>query len=498
MGERKTDAIVLGAGVAGLTAAYELTKRGCTVTVVEAAPFAGGRTSTYVDARGRTVDTGLHVLADHYVNLTEVLAELGMSKKIRWIGKHTYLREGRGSLEWYFSDHKPPLHLVRPMLEMPISLLERAPLLRASLEVAGYGQEDLAELDHVTYFEWHQRRKLGAGFIRELAEAAADAASFLTIREAAARPVLSWLKYLMRNKRAGDVGLFEGTMEECMVEPLRRFIEAHGGEVRLGTAARELVFDGTRITGVRVGRSGARGPCTRADGYVEPAGQGAPEAEVLRADYVVSALPVQMLQRILGAELGAAAGLTDALGLTTTPAISAILWFDRKIFPAPPGAPLVTGCAMRDFVDLATLGRQGGAPGSVYQFVVTRGQEGSDGEIAERLFTDLKRVWPAARDVTLIDWAIEHIGAAMFAAVPGAHAKRPAAETAIGNFFLAGDFTKHDLNASMEGAAFSGRRAAERVLAAKGKPATIVRRIAEPWVTERLRRVRKRAAAVRP
>uniref|UniRef100_UPI002A83053E FAD-dependent oxidoreductase n=1 Tax=Streptomyces sp. CRN 30 TaxID=3075613 RepID=UPI002A83053E len=41
-----TDVVVVGAGVAGLAAAHHLTRAGLTVTVLEAAPGAGGRMST--------------------------------------------------------------------------------------------------------------------------------------------------------------------------------------------------------------------------------------------------------------------------------------------------------------------------------------------------------------------------------------------------------------------------------------------------------------------
>lgn len=481
--------LVLGAGLAGLTAAYELSKRGLSVKVLEAAPQAGGRTSSFRDARGRSVDTGLHVVADHYANLIETLSELGVSKHLTWLRSHTYLRAGRPPMQWHFSPLRPPFHLLRPMREMPLGLTGRLSLARVGLTLATYAQQDLALLDDVSYLDWHRRRGLDNGFVLELAEAAADAATFLGIEEAAARPVISWLKYLMRHQRAGDIGLWCGSMDECLVAPLVRAIEARGGEVRTGTAVDGLEHDGSRVTAVRTRRSSATTVCASADGQVGLMG----DAEYWASDYVICALPVQALGPALGENVVLAAGAGGALKLATTPAVSALIWFDRTIEPRPQGAPLVTGCAMRDFMDLASVGRKpADAPGSVYQFVLTRARERlaqSDREIADAVVHDLRQVWPGARNATMIDYAIERLGAAMFAARPSAHRLRPSTKTGLSNLMLAGDYVRHDLNASMEGATLSGRLAANAILEQIGAPLVPVRRAPDPTVVPVLRRL---------
>jgi hypothetical protein len=85
------------------------------------------------------------------------------------------------------------------------------------------------------------------------------------------------------------------------------------------------------------------------------------------------------------------------------------------------------------------------------------------------VLSDFVAVWPAAREVRPIDYSLERIGAAMVAAVPGAFRLRPSARTGIENLILAGDWTRHGLNASMEGATFSARLAANELLSRYGE-----------------------------
>lgn len=492
--------VVLGAGIAGLVAAWELALRGLRPLVLEAAPIAGGRTSTWRDEQGRVVDTGLHVVADHYLNLQQVLARLGVAERLLWVEKHTYLRAGRAPMAWYFSPYKPPFHLLRPAREMPLSPRTRIFLGRVALVLASMDQSDLAAFDGETYLEWHARMGLGRDFMLELAEAASDAATFLPVERASARAVLSWLKYLLRHRRAGDVGLFRGTLAEAMIDPLVAAITALGGEVRLGSAVTRLVVeaagDARRVSHVEVAPSRASGAVHTASGEVPIA----EPRERIACDHLISALSVQGLQRVLaasGSGVVAATGLQAMMGLTTTPALSLIATFDRSITPVPEGAPLCTGVAMRDFIDLKLLGREGlvAGPGSTYQFVITRSDRrfgDPDAKIVADIVADLVTLWPGARGARVVAHALERVGAAMFAAVPGAHALRPGVATRLVNFALAGDFTRHELNASMEGAAFSGRRAADAVLRALGQAGLDFPDLPDSTMVPLLRNARRR------
>ncbi len=69
---------VVGAGAAGLTAAYRLTQAGHAVTVFEARPFVGGRTHTEHFGPGHHLDTGAGWLTSAYSRTFALLEELGL------------------------------------------------------------------------------------------------------------------------------------------------------------------------------------------------------------------------------------------------------------------------------------------------------------------------------------------------------------------------------------------------------------------------------------
>jgi len=74
--------IVIGAGIAGLTAAHFLVNAGMTVKVLEASGRVGGRMTT--DAvNGFLVDRGAQFLSSEYRLLLSLAAELGLEKNVR-------------------------------------------------------------------------------------------------------------------------------------------------------------------------------------------------------------------------------------------------------------------------------------------------------------------------------------------------------------------------------------------------------------------------------
>jgi protoporphyrinogen/coproporphyrinogen III oxidase len=78
---RATSAVVIGAGLAGLTAAYRLSRAGWDVTVLEAADYVGGRVAT-VNKQLYTLDTGATQISTGYKEYLALCGELMLTDQI--------------------------------------------------------------------------------------------------------------------------------------------------------------------------------------------------------------------------------------------------------------------------------------------------------------------------------------------------------------------------------------------------------------------------------
>ena len=68
---------IVGAGLAGLSAAVDLVDAGHQVDLYEARPFLGGKVGSWVDEGGNHIEMGLHVFFFNYANLFALMRKVG-------------------------------------------------------------------------------------------------------------------------------------------------------------------------------------------------------------------------------------------------------------------------------------------------------------------------------------------------------------------------------------------------------------------------------------
>ena len=449
---KTADVVVIGAGVAGLRAAVHLAERGARVTVLEAKAVLGGRATAFTDPQtGERVDNGQHVMLGCYRETFAFLRQVGTEDRVRV----------QPSLEVDFVDRDGEMSRLRlPGLPSPLNLVAglmdwdalrwrdrlAAVRLAGPIRVAqaeqrakggGHTPVRIAASPGETVEEWLINNGQTARIREMLWEPLALAALNQSVRVAAAPPFASVLAEMLGGgARDASLALPTCPLDDLYAEPSRRFIEARGGHVRIGCAARVHLASG------RVSHIDARG-------------------DRLLAGAVVAAVPWYAFPDLFAGDVSPVDALRDAaLATKPSPIASVNLWLSRAVLRTPflglPGRAMQWIFDKEQMLDTETS----------HLTLVSSGADEilalQNDELISLALRELRDAVPDARAAKVVRASVVKERRATYSLAPG-QPKRPSTITDVDGLVLAGDWIDTGLPATIEGAAISGRRAAEAI-----------------------------------
>ncbi|MBM2765820.1 NAD(P)/FAD-dependent oxidoreductase [Burkholderia anthina] len=256
---------VLGAGPMGLGVAYQLVKDGRKPVIFEADDRVGGMAACF-DFGGLSIERyyHFHAISDHA--FLKVLQELGLEDKMHW-------RETK--MGYFYQDRVQPWG-------NPIALLKFKGLgLTAKIRYGLHAflctrRDNWKPLDKLEATGWI-RRWVGEEAWEVLWRRLFDYKFYDHARSLSAAWIWSRVRRIGRSRYnlfKEKLGYLDGG-SDTLLEGMRRYIEANGGEFRLGTPVSKVLIENGKVAGVEAG------------------------GESLAFDKVISTIPLPYVPRVM-------------------------------------------------------------------------------------------------------------------------------------------------------------------------------------------------------
>jgi protoporphyrinogen oxidase len=473
--------VVIGGGLAGITAAIALAKAKHEVTVLEAKPRLGGATMSF-SRDGLVIDTGQHVFLRCCTAYRGLLDRLGMTAQaplqprfdmtVLAPGKRAVMKRRR---------IPAPLHMLPALLGYPfLSTSERLRLTLAALAFRRLKEAD-PKTDELRLGDWlaahgqdeRTRRVLWDLFSVSSLNVPGDDASL-----ALAAVVVK--TGLLGSADAADIGVPALPLGELHGTAAARVLAKLGATVRLSTKVAAIEPKGEGEFLIRLSRSalsaapasagspGQEDQAEAAESATEPdgpadlvAGEG-DGGEVILADAVVLAVPHEQAAKLIPPGALPAETTRGWAGLGAAPIVNVHVIYDRKVMDVPFAAGVDSPVQwVFDRTRISGMHARGEA-GQYLAISLSAADEYASkpvAELREQFVPALAELLPAARDATVTEFFVTREKRATFRQVPGTAKLRPKSATALPGLALAGSWTDTGWPDTMEGAVRSGLNA---------------------------------------
>ena len=439
--------IIIGSGLAGLSAALELADQGFKVLLLEAAPYIGGRTASW-NKDGMDVESGLHRVLGFYTAFPRLVKKAGLEMKdiIIWedevevrIGSET----GQGSSYVYGASpfFKPFKTFSSPFRNHLLSWKETWKALKffASGMAAFITRPE--RLDEFSVRDYARQFDLSEETVQRLLVPLTAGLFFIPPERYSAYVFFGPFVHALKRFYRMRAGAFRGGMTEVLASPIAERITTLGGTVITSARVTRLIVADNRVKGVAVND----------------------ETEYV-CDYAILATPLGPAHQIIRAS-SLEHAFPDLLSLPSMPEVNLQIEFSRPVWPVDRtvfgvGVSLVTFTEQSRTTFPDKTGRLSIILSPPDKIIGLK-----DEEIFEIFKRDAPRLGIDTAHVT--NYRVVRHPADFYLLGPNMNKLRPQTRTSVSGLFLAGDYVHQSFMATMEGAIITGNNAAREVIRAE-------------------------------
>jgi squalene-associated FAD-dependent desaturase len=435
-------AIVVGGGLAGISAALTLADAGADVTLLESKARLGGATWSF-QRHGLSFDNGQHVFLRCCTAYLALLDRLGASSSVHLQDRLDLPVVAPGGVRARLRRNRlpAPLHLAGSILRYRhVPLIDRLQLGRALFPLRR-ADLDAAALDDTTFAEFLHRHGQSDAAIARLWDLICVPTVNLPAAEASLTLAATVFQIgLLTEAAASDIGWSRVPLSELHADHATAALRRVGADVRTSTPVEriEAIAGGIAVTTA---------------------------TERIDAGTVVVAVPHDAAAKLLDGVVEGAARWTE---LGSSPIVNVHLVYDRPLIDEPFLAAIDSPLQfVFDRTDTSGLGERspsGQQCLAVSLSAATKWIAAPADVLAAMANAELSRLLPTAGSAHLLDSVVVRERSATFAGRPRSRRFRPGPVTAVPGLYVAGAWTDTGWPATMEGAVRSGVAAAEAVV----------------------------------
>ncbi len=434
-------ALIIGSGIAGLSTAYHLSKAGIKVHILESSKNLGGRLTAFFDSNSEeTIENGQHALMSAYCNFLEIIENFDISNYINFQnhlkveffdtkGKNSTLNCGYLPGKFGF--------ILGFLLLNGISYNSKKSIFGLIKVI----EKNNLNINDLTCFEFLKQHNQSSEAISRFWEPFIIATMNSDVNIASARIFCNIVKKAFINDINNSKLGFANIDYQTILNRILQNLAKNGVKISYDSKVEKLEIQNNKIAGVHTKNA------------------------FYQADFVISTLqPFSLINIIPNEYLERFSYLNK---FQYSPIISIYFWQNEKLFDndfvSVLNSPIQWIFNRRKLIkkeqNFKYKESYSITISSAYEFMRMKKEE-----LMDIIYNELSKLFPKFDKSKILHSRIIYEKFATILQSPEINQLRPNTITCIDNFFLAGDWTKTFLPATIESAALSGKLVLENII----------------------------------